>query len=98
MPRATTAKDKFFGEFQQGKGRVDPGGQPSRRWGGRGWERGNPKAPEGGPSIPAAPRPPADEEESEDEDNDVVSRAVLKIRSQKLIESRSKKRGRPRRN
>ncbi|XP_049644307.1 outer dynein arm-docking complex subunit 3 [Suncus etruscus] len=51
MPRATTAKDKFF-----------------------------------------------DEEESEDEDNDVVSRAVLKIRSQKLIESRSKKRGRPRRN
>uniref|UniRef100_A0A452V0F1 Coiled-coil domain containing 151 n=1 Tax=Ursus maritimus TaxID=29073 RepID=A0A452V0F1_URSMA len=35
-----------------------------------------------------------DEEESEDEDNDVVSRAALKIRSQKLIESRSKKRSR----
>ncbi|XP_055975230.1 outer dynein arm-docking complex subunit 3 [Sorex fumeus] len=39
-----------------------------------------------------------DEEETEDEDNDVVSRASLKIRSQKLIESRSKKRGRSRRN
>lgn len=38
--------------------------------------------------------PCADEEESEDEDNDVVSRAALKIRSQKLIESRSKKRSR----
>ncbi|XP_059016037.1 outer dynein arm-docking complex subunit 3 [Mustela lutreola] len=35
-----------------------------------------------------------DEEESEEEDNDVVSRAELKIRSQKLIESRSKKRNR----
>lgn len=35
-----------------------------------------------------------DEEESEDEDNDVVTRAALKIRSQKLIESRSKKRSR----
>ncbi|XP_022382567.1 coiled-coil domain-containing protein 151 isoform X3 [Enhydra lutris kenyoni] len=37
-----------------------------------------------------------DEEESEEEDNDVVSRAELKIRSQKLIESRSKKRNRSR--
>ncbi|XP_024601622.1 coiled-coil domain-containing protein 151 isoform X4 [Neophocaena asiaeorientalis asiaeorientalis] len=38
-----------------------------------------------------------DEEESEDEDNDVVTRAELKMRSQKLIESRSKRRGRSRR-
>lgn len=38
-----------------------------------------------------------DEEESEDEDNDLVSRAELKIRSQKLIDSRNKKRNRPRR-
>ncbi|XP_012585053.1 PREDICTED: coiled-coil domain-containing protein 151 isoform X2 [Condylura cristata] len=38
-----------------------------------------------------------DEEESEDEDNDVVTRAALKIRSQKLIESRSRKRSRSRR-
>ncbi|XP_068390950.1 outer dynein arm-docking complex subunit 3 isoform X2 [Eschrichtius robustus] len=37
-----------------------------------------------------------DEEESEDEDNDVVTRAALKMRSQKLIESRSKRRGRSR--
>ncbi|XP_012889457.1 PREDICTED: coiled-coil domain-containing protein 151 isoform X2 [Dipodomys ordii] len=35
-----------------------------------------------------------DEEESEDDDNEVVSRAMLKIRSQKLIETRSKKRSR----
>uniref|UniRef100_A0A8D2DY30 Outer dynein arm docking complex subunit 3 n=1 Tax=Sciurus vulgaris TaxID=55149 RepID=A0A8D2DY30_SCIVU len=38
-----------------------------------------------------------DEEESEEEDSVVVSRASLKIRSQKLIETRSKKRGRSRR-
>ncbi|XP_011378626.1 coiled-coil domain-containing protein 151 isoform X2 [Pteropus vampyrus] len=38
-----------------------------------------------------------DEEETEDEDNDVVTRAELKIRSQKLIESRSKRRKRSRR-
>nr|XP_051695969.1 outer dynein arm-docking complex subunit 3 [Oryctolagus cuniculus] len=38
-----------------------------------------------------------DEEESEDEDNDVVTRAALKMRSQKLVEIRSKKRSRPRR-
>ncbi|XP_016063299.1 PREDICTED: coiled-coil domain-containing protein 151 [Miniopterus natalensis] len=38
-----------------------------------------------------------DEEESQDEDNDVVTRAELKIRSQKLIESRNKKRSRSRR-
>lgn len=38
-----------------------------------------------------------DEEESEDEDNNVVTRAELKMRSQKLIESRSKRRGRSRR-
>uniref|UniRef100_A0A8C9ADJ2 Outer dynein arm docking complex subunit 3 n=1 Tax=Prolemur simus TaxID=1328070 RepID=A0A8C9ADJ2_PROSS len=38
-----------------------------------------------------------DEEESEDEDNEVVNRAALKIRSQKLIESRNKKRSRSRR-
>ncbi|XP_059774321.1 outer dynein arm-docking complex subunit 3 isoform X2 [Balaenoptera ricei] len=37
-----------------------------------------------------------DEEESEDEDNDVVTRTALKMRSQKLIESRSKRRGRSR--
>ncbi|XP_054939416.1 outer dynein arm-docking complex subunit 3 [Physeter macrocephalus] len=37
------------------------------------------------------------EEESEDEDSDVVTRAELKMRSQKLIESRSKRRGRSRR-
>ncbi|XP_047633100.1 outer dynein arm-docking complex subunit 3 [Phacochoerus africanus] len=37
-----------------------------------------------------------DEEESEEEDNEVVTRAVLKMRSQKLIESRSKRRGRSR--
>ncbi|XP_066201794.1 outer dynein arm-docking complex subunit 3 isoform X2 [Saccopteryx leptura] len=38
-----------------------------------------------------------DEEETEDEDNDVVTRAELKIRSQKLIESHSKRRSRFRR-
>ncbi|XP_023373832.1 coiled-coil domain-containing protein 151 isoform X2 [Otolemur garnettii] len=38
-----------------------------------------------------------DEEESEDEDSEVVNRAALKIRSQKLIESRIKKRSRTRR-
>ncbi|XP_069334814.1 outer dynein arm-docking complex subunit 3 isoform X2 [Eulemur rufifrons] len=38
-----------------------------------------------------------DEEESEDEDYEVVNRAALKIRSQKLIESRNKKRSRSRR-
>ncbi|KAM4858710.1 outer dynein arm-docking complex subunit 3 isoform X2 [Urocitellus parryii] len=38
-----------------------------------------------------------DEEESEEEDSVVVSRASLKIRSQKLIETRSKKRSRSRR-
>uniref|UniRef100_A0A8D1BV37 Outer dynein arm docking complex subunit 3 n=2 Tax=Sus scrofa TaxID=9823 RepID=A0A8D1BV37_PIG len=37
-----------------------------------------------------------DEEESEEEDNEVVTRAALKMRSQKLIESRSKRRGRSR--
>ncbi|XP_006161566.1 coiled-coil domain-containing protein 151 [Tupaia chinensis] len=43
------------------------------------------------------PTPRTDEEESEEEDNEVVSRASLKIRSQKLIETRNKKRGRSRR-
>ncbi|XP_039106922.1 coiled-coil domain-containing protein 151 [Hyaena hyaena] len=38
-----------------------------------------------------------DEEESEDEDGSVVTREALKIRSQKLIESRSKRRSRSRR-
>ncbi|XP_003413129.1 outer dynein arm-docking complex subunit 3 [Loxodonta africana] len=38
-----------------------------------------------------------DEEESEDDDNHVATRAALKIHSQKFIESRSKKRGRSRR-
>ncbi|XP_012646032.1 outer dynein arm-docking complex subunit 3 isoform X2 [Microcebus murinus] len=38
-----------------------------------------------------------DEEESEDEDNMVVNRAAIKIRSQKFIESRNKKRSRSRR-
>ncbi|XP_010965157.1 outer dynein arm-docking complex subunit 3 isoform X1 [Camelus bactrianus] len=38
-----------------------------------------------------------DEEESEDEDNDVVTRAALKMRSQKLIESRNKRRVRSQR-
>ncbi|XP_075392665.1 outer dynein arm-docking complex subunit 3 [Tenrec ecaudatus] len=38
-----------------------------------------------------------DEEESEDEDNLAVTRAMLKMRSQKFIESRSKKRSRARR-
>ena len=47
-----------------------------------------------GTLIPSSPF--ADEEESEDEDNDVVTRAALKMRSQKLIESRSKRRGRSR--
>ncbi|XP_047705344.1 outer dynein arm-docking complex subunit 3 isoform X1 [Prionailurus viverrinus] len=37
-----------------------------------------------------------DEEESEDEESNVATRAALKIRSQKLIESRSKKRSRSR--
>nr|KAF6297434.1 coiled-coil domain containing 151 [Pipistrellus kuhlii] len=37
-----------------------------------------------------------DEEDTEDDDNDLVSRAGLKIRSQKLIDSRSKKRKSPR--
>ncbi|XP_001364241.2 outer dynein arm-docking complex subunit 3 isoform X1 [Monodelphis domestica] len=38
-----------------------------------------------------------DEEESEDETGEIVTRAALKFQSQKLIESRSKKRGRSRR-
>ncbi|XP_076977853.1 outer dynein arm-docking complex subunit 3 isoform X2 [Tamandua tetradactyla] len=38
-----------------------------------------------------------DEEESEDDDNDVVTRSALKINSQKFIESRSKRRSRSRR-
>ncbi|XP_070272191.1 outer dynein arm-docking complex subunit 3 isoform X2 [Myotis yumanensis] len=38
-----------------------------------------------------------DEEETEDDSNDLVSRAELKIRSQKLIDFRSKKRNRSRR-
>ncbi|XP_045146343.1 outer dynein arm-docking complex subunit 3 isoform X2 [Echinops telfairi] len=38
-----------------------------------------------------------DEEESEDDDNLAVTRAMLKMRSQKFIESRSKKRSRARR-
>ncbi|KAF6092758.1 coiled-coil domain containing 151 [Phyllostomus discolor] len=38
-----------------------------------------------------------DEEETEEEDNDVVTREELKVRSQKLIESRSKRRSRSRR-
>ncbi|XP_052044811.1 outer dynein arm-docking complex subunit 3 isoform X4 [Apodemus sylvaticus] len=38
-----------------------------------------------------------DEEESEDDDRDVVTRAAFKLRSQKLIEARSKKRNRSRR-
>ncbi|GAB5567752.1 outer dynein arm-docking complex subunit 3 isoform X1 [Prionailurus iriomotensis] len=37
-----------------------------------------------------------DEEESEDEESNVATRAALKMRSQKLIESRSKKRSRSR--
>lgn len=37
-----------------------------------------------------------DEEETEDEDNDVVTRSELKVRSQKLLESRSKRRSRSR--
>ncbi|XP_037063575.1 coiled-coil domain-containing protein 151 isoform X1 [Peromyscus leucopus] len=38
-----------------------------------------------------------DEEESEDDDRDVVTRTAFKLRSQKLIEARSKKRSRSRR-
>ncbi|XP_062966175.1 outer dynein arm-docking complex subunit 3 isoform X1 [Cynocephalus volans] len=39
-----------------------------------------------------------DEEESEEEDSHVVTRAALKIRSQKLMETRNKRRSRSRRN
>lgn len=48
---------------------------------------------------PSPPPTPAsvDEEESEDDDRDVVTRAAFKLRSQKLIEARSKKRNRLRR-
>lgn len=49
------------------------------------------------PLITPHPSTPADEEETEDEDNNVVTRAELKIRSQKLIESRSRRRRRSRR-
>ncbi|OBS79416.1 hypothetical protein A6R68_18167, partial [Neotoma lepida] len=38
-----------------------------------------------------------DEEESEDDDRDVLTRAAFKLRSQKLIESRSKRRSKSRR-
>ncbi|XP_014652449.1 PREDICTED: coiled-coil domain-containing protein 151 [Ceratotherium simum simum] len=38
-----------------------------------------------------------DEEESEDQDNDVVTRAALKMRSQKLMETRTRRRSRSRR-
>lgn len=48
-----------------------------------------------GISIPSSPD--ADEEESEEDDSDMVTRAALKMRSQKLIESRSKRRSRSRR-
>lgn len=48
--------------------------------------------------LPSPPHPAsADEEESEDDDRDVVTRAAFKLRSQKLIEARSKKRNRSRR-
>lgn len=48
--------------------------------------------------LVTSPTPMAvDEEESEEEDRDVVTRAAFKIRSQKLIEARSKKRSRSRR-
>lgn len=50
-----------------------------------------------GSRIAPSPRALADEEESEEEDSIVVSRASLKIRSQKLIETRSKKHSRSRR-
>lgn len=47
------------------------------------------------PGFPCPP-PHADEEETEDEDNDVVTRSELKVRSQKLMESRTKRRSRSR--
>lgn len=49
------------------------------------------------PPHPHPPPTPADEEETEDEDNLVVTRAELKIRSQKLIESRSRRHRRSKR-
>lgn len=51
-------------------------------------------------ALSYAPHPSclcADEEESEDDDRDVVTRTAFKLRSQKLIEARSKKRSRSRR-
>ncbi|XP_037674057.1 coiled-coil domain-containing protein 151 isoform X2 [Choloepus didactylus] len=45
----------------------------------------------------AGPKDKFFDEESQDDDNDVVTRAALKIHSQKFIESRSKKRSRSRR-
>lgn len=66
---------------------------PRCGWGGKG--RGEKSGPGMGISIPSSPD--ADEEESEEDDSDVVTRAALKMRSQKLIESRSKRRGRSRR-
>lgn len=71
-------------------GKWSEAGREAKLGGGKGWEwKSEPRIGTRIPSLPCA-----DEEESEDEDNDVVTRAALKIRSQKLIESRSKKRSR----
>lgn len=107
LPLATH-KDKFFGLYGQEKG-AGLGEGPSRasgggpspgsgpRWGwvvktelgnlSQGWE----------PGWISLIAPLTDEEETEDEDNLVVTRAELKIRSQKLIESRSRRHKRSRR-
>lgn len=68
---------------------------------GQGGVHGALKSGEGkGSALSYPPHPPclsADEEESEEEDHDVVTRSAFKLRSQKLIEARSKKRSRSRR-
>lgn len=55
------------------------------------------KAGQGKETVSYPPTTTVDEEESEDDDRDVVTRAAFKLRSQKLIEARSKKRNRSRR-
>lgn len=98
-------KDKFFGQYGQGKGaglgaqaeqRSGPRRGVGPRWGGGVVKYGRRNLSQGWELRPPS-LPSADEEESEDEDGSVVTREALKIRSQKLIESRSKRRSRSRR-
>ncbi|XP_063084786.1 outer dynein arm-docking complex subunit 3 isoform X7 [Cavia porcellus] len=89
----SSSKDKFFGQCcwaqeEREVVRCQAQGPDGGGWGGDGPSRASGGLHQSGL--------PADEEESEEDDN-VVTRASFKIISQKLIETRSKKRGRSRR-